>query len=86
MILSKRGASLIAPAASIGVFILLWGIISLNVSAEFLPSPLAVVKEALRLLHANIGGTSLWGHTARPSAGAVHGLEPGMRKNRLAHF
>lgn len=62
MILSKRGASLIAPAASIGVFILLWGIISLNVSAEFLPSPLAVVKEALRLLHANIGGTSLWGH------------------------
>ena len=40
MILSKRGASLIAPAASIGVFILLWGIISLNVSAEFLPSPL----------------------------------------------
>lgn len=51
-----------APVASIGVFILAWGIVSLNVSAEFLPSPAAVLAEAGRLLHVKIGGTNLWGH------------------------
>ncbi|WP_077073541.1 ABC transporter permease [Mailhella massiliensis] len=62
MTLSKRKMAVVAPVASICIFILLWELVSLNVSAEFLPSPLAVVKEAVRLFHANISGTSLIGH------------------------
>ena len=52
----------LAPAASIGVFILLWGLISLNVSREFLPSPLDVWNEFVRLCNARVGGTSILGH------------------------
>ena len=62
MTLSKRGMAIIAPVVSIAIFILLWGLVSLNVSADFLPSPLAVLKEGIRLFHAKISGTSLIGH------------------------
>lgn len=57
-----RNSKWLAPTASIGAFILLWQIISLNVSADFLPSPLAVWTEFIRLLNHPIGGTSLMGH------------------------
>ncbi|MDE5879472.1 MAG: ABC transporter permease subunit, partial [Desulfovibrio sp.] len=51
-----------APIFSIGTFVVLWWLASFNVSADFLPSPMAVVHEADRLLHTNLGGTDLWGH------------------------
>ena len=60
MTLSKRGMAIIAPVVSIAIFILLWGLVSLNVSADFLPSPLVVLKEGIRLFHANIIVTSLF--------------------------
>ncbi len=52
----------LAPVASIGVFILLWGIVSLNVSKDFLPSPYDVWNEFLRLLNTRVGGTTIFGH------------------------
>lgn len=58
----SRNTRWLAPAASIGTFILLWQIISFNVNAEFLPSPMAVWAEFIRLLNNPIGGTSLMEH------------------------
>lgn len=57
-----RNSTWLAPASSICAFVLLWQIVSLNVSAEFLPSPLAVWNEFIRLMNNPIGGTSLMEH------------------------
>lgn len=57
-----RYAKLLAPVASIGVFILFWGLASLTVPPDFLPSPYAVLKEAIRLFSTHVGGTSIMGH------------------------
>lgn len=51
-----------APVVSIGVFIVIWQLVSLRVPAEFLPSPHSVLQEAIRLFHTPIGGTSLIAH------------------------
>lgn len=51
-----------APVASIGTFVLLWGLVSLKVSADFLPSPGMVLNEAIRLFNTHVGGTSMVGH------------------------
>lgn len=55
----KNHAKWLAPVGSFGVFLVLWGVVSLNVSAEFLPSPLRVWDEFVRLCHTPIGGTDL---------------------------
>lgn len=52
----------IAPAASLGAFLALWGLASLNVNPDFLPSPRDVWEEGLRLFNHPVGGTSLLGH------------------------
>ena len=58
----KANAVWLAPAASIGAFIVLWGLVSIKVDPEFLPSPLMVWHEFVRLCHMPVGGTSLIGH------------------------
>lgn len=57
----------IAPAASLGAFLALWGLASLNVNPDFLPSPRDVWEEGLRLFNHPVGGTSLLGHLASAS-------------------
>ena len=52
----------VAPIASIGAFILIWGIVSMNVSKDFLPSPLDVWNEFVRLAQTKVGGTNIFGH------------------------
>lgn len=60
--MNRRLLGVFAPVFSIGAFIILWWLASLQVSADFLPSPVAVVGEADRLLHTTLGGADLWGH------------------------
>ena len=58
----KANSAWLAPMASIGAFVVLWGIVSLKVNPEFLPSPAMVWHEFIRLCHVPVGGTSLAGH------------------------
>lgn len=62
MKLSPRLTRMLIPVCSLSVFLLLWCIISLYVSKEFLPSPGDVWTEAMRLMGKPVGSTSLWGH------------------------
>ena len=55
-------ARVLTPVASIGVFVALWGLISLKVDPDFLPSPWMVWQEAVRLFNTHVGGTSILGH------------------------
>lgn len=52
----------IAPAASLGAFVALWGIASCYVDPDFLPSPWRVWEEFLYLIANPTGGTSIWAH------------------------
>lgn len=56
--LSALGASVV----SLGIFILLWQLISMNSNTEFFPTPLMVWDEAIRLLNNPIGGNSILMH------------------------
>ena len=58
----KANSAWLAPVASIGAFVVLWGLVSLKVNPEFLPSPAMVWHEFIRLCHVPVGGTSLAGH------------------------
>lgn len=58
----KNMKSVLVPAGSMGLFLLLWQIASMNASPEFLPSPSMVLLEAQRLLENPIGGKSLYSH------------------------
>ena len=58
----KANSAWLAPMASIGAFVVLWGLVSLKVNPEFLPSPAMVWHEFIRLCHVPVGGTSLAGH------------------------
>ena len=58
----KRYSKWLAPIGSFAAFLLLWQVASLNVSADFLPSPLMVWDELVRLSQTPVGGTSLLGH------------------------
>lgn len=60
--MNSKYMAYVAPVASIAVFLLVWGLISLNVNPEFLPSPADVWQEAVRLFHTRVGGTSMLGH------------------------
>ena len=60
--LITRYSGILAPFASIGVFIVLWGIVSLKVDAAMLPSPRDVFQEAIRLFNTNVGGTTIIEH------------------------
>ena len=53
---------LAAPIGSIGIFVLLWQVASMNVKPEFLPSPLMVFNEAIRLAVTPIGGKTIFVH------------------------
>lgn len=59
---SSKSMRFLAPAASICAFIVLWGLVSLKVSNEFLPSPIEVWNEFVRLTGAKVGSTSIYGH------------------------
>lgn len=52
----------LVPLASLGAFVAMWGLVSLYVDPEFLPSPRRVWDEFLYLLDNPIGGTSIWAH------------------------
>ena len=58
----KKYSKWLAPIGSFAAFLLLWQVASLNVSADFLPSPLMVWDELVRLSQTPVGGTSLLGH------------------------
>ena len=58
----SQNARWLAPVASIGAFVVLWGLVSLNVDPDFLPSPLKVWQEFVRLFNHPVGGTTILGH------------------------
>lgn len=62
MTVSSKIMRFLAPAASICAFVVLWGLVSLKVSNEFLPSPLEVWNEFIRLSGTKVGSTSIYGH------------------------
>lgn len=59
---ANKYSRFLAPVASLGVFVLLWQIVSNYVDPEFLPSPVMVWNEAIRLFNTAVGGTSMLGH------------------------
>lgn len=62
--LSARFLRIAASAASFGVFVLIWQLAAMRTSPEFLPTPLMVWDEAVRLAHTPVGGKSILIHAA----------------------
>ena len=61
---SARLLRFAASAASFGVFVLLWQLVAMRTSPDFLPTPLMVWDEAVRLAHTPVGGKSILVHAA----------------------
>jgi NitT/TauT family transport system permease protein/sulfonate transport system permease protein len=61
-LMSKKYFPILASIGSFMLFILFWQIVSMNTSPDFLPAPLAVWDEAVRLIHEPIAGRSLFSH------------------------
>ncbi len=60
--LNKKLTTFIVSAGSMGLFLLLWQLVSMRVSADFLPGPVLVWDEAVRLFVNPIGGRGLFEH------------------------
>ena len=91
----SQNARWLAPVASIGAFVVLWGLVSLNVDLTFCPSPesLAGIRAPVqpsggRHVHSRpcgiqsqTGSDRFWpGRSAGTAPGSVDGLEPDLRK------
>lgn len=60
--MNSRAMQILAPAGSIVIFLLVWQVTALNVNPEFLPSPVMVWDEAIRLMNTPIGGKGIFTH------------------------
>lgn len=60
--LIQRWRPQLVHAGSLGLFLLLWQVVAMNVNPEFLPTPAMVWDEAIRLKDNFIGGRSLFEH------------------------